>query len=203
VAETFPTPGTPVAFGDPLPVGQTSATTAVAAGEPHEAEATLLGLGPETWVYVSMTIFFALAIIVGKLPARIAGALDARIASVKRQLDEARAIRAEAEALLVEANRAREAAGRDAQAIVARAHAEAAELVAESETAAAQTIERRTAAAQAKIVAAERAAEAELRADVARRVTAAATAIIAAKADAGLQSRLTDDAIIGLERRLH
>jgi F-type H+-transporting ATPase subunit b len=202
VADILPSPGAPVAFGDPLPATETSATTAVATGEAHE-EATLMGLGPETWVYVSMTIFFALAIIVGKLPARIAGALDARIAAVRRQLDEARNIRAEAEALLVDANRAREAAGRDADAIIARAHAEAAELVAESETAAALTIERRTAAAEAKIAAAERAAEAELRADVARRVTAAARSIIAGKADAGLQSRLTDDAIAGLERRLH
>jgi F-type H+-transporting ATPase subunit b len=65
------------------------------------------------------------------------------------------------------------------------------------------TIERRTAAAESKIVAAERAAQAELRADVARRVTAAAATLIAAKSDKALQGRLTDDAIAGLESRLH
>jgi F-type H+-transporting ATPase subunit b len=176
--------------------------TQVPAAE-HHVEATLFGQGPEFWVYVSMAIFFALAIFVGKLPSRITGALDARIAAVKRQLDEARAIRAEAEALLAQANVSRQAAVKDAEAIIARAHVEAAEFVKESQASAAQTIERRTAAAQAKIAAAERAAEAELRADVARRVTAAAAAIITAKADKSLQSRLADDAIAGLDRRLH
>lgn len=174
---------------------------ATAAG--HAPEALLLGLGAETWVSVSMFIFFALAIIIGKLPQRIAAALDDRIAGVRRQLDEAKAIRAEAETLLIDAAKARDAATADAAAIVARARAEAAELVTSSERNAGLTIERRTAAALAKIAAAERAAEAELRADVAARVTAAAATLIAANADTALQARLTDDAILGLERRLH
>jgi F-type H+-transporting ATPase subunit b len=178
------------------------AGTAVPAGEHHE-EALLLGLGAESWVYVSVAIFILLAIFVGKLPSLITKALDDRIAGVKRQLDEAKAVRAEAEALLVDANRRRDAATKDAEAIVARAHAEAAELIASSEKAATLTIERRTAAAEAKIAAAERAAEAELRADVARRVTAAAATLIAAKTDKKLAAKLADDAIAGLERRLH
>ncbi|KAB7643693.1 F0F1 ATP synthase subunit B [Polymorphobacter fuscus] len=177
-------------------------TQAMTAEGAHEGP-LLLGLNAEAWVSVSMFIFFALAIILAKLPQRIAGALDDRIAGVKRQLDEAKAIRAEAEALLAGATRARDAATRDAEAIVARAEAEAAELINESRRAAELTIERRTVAAEAKIAAAERAAEADLRADVARRVTAAAATLIAAKADPALQARMTDDAILGLERRLH
>lgn len=176
------------------------ASTEVA--ESHD-EALLLGQGAEFYVYVSMAIFFALAVILGKLPQRIAGALDSRIAGVKRQLDEAKAIRAEAEALLADAGKARDAATRDAEAIVARAETEAAELLAASQRNAELTIERRTLAAEAKIAAAERAAEADLRAEVARRVTAAAATLIATNADAALQARLTDDAIAGLERRLH
>lgn len=183
------------------PGGKLHAGTA-APGE-HHAEPLLLGLGAEDWVYVSVFIFFALAIIIGKLPQRIAGALDARIAAVKRQLGEASAVRAEAEALLAAAKQRQEAATRDAEAIVARAHAEAAEVAAASEKAASDTIARRTAAADAKIAAAARAAEAELRAEVARRVTNAAATIIAANTDAALQAKLTDDAIAGLERRLH
>lgn len=182
--------------------GEVHAGTAAPGGE-HHVEATLLGLGAETWVYVSVAIFILLAIFVGKVPKLITDGLDARIAGVRRQLDEARAIRAEAEALLADANRRRDAATRDAEAIVARAHGEAAALAASSEKAAEQTIERRTAAAVAKIAAAERAAEAELRADVARRVTAAAATLIAARTDSAMASKLTDDAIAGLERRLH
>ena len=180
---------------------ETHAVTTAEGG--HHEGPLLLGMGAEQWVSVSMFIFFALAIIIGKLPQRIAAALDSRIAGVRRNLDEAKAIRAEAEALLADATKARDAATSDAAAIVARAESEAAELVETSRKAAALTIERRTAAAEAKIGAAERAAEAELRADVARRVTVAAATLIAANADAGLQARLTDDAITGLERRLH
>jgi F-type H+-transporting ATPase subunit b len=184
------------------PAGETHAGTAAPGAEHHE-EALLFGQGAEFYVYVSITIFFLLAIFVGKLPQRIASALDARIAGVRRQLDEAKALRLEAEALLADANRRREAATKDAEAILTRAKAEAAELVAETEKAAKLTIERRTAAAMSKIAAAERSAEADLRADVARRVTAAAATIIAAKTDKDLQAKLTDDAIAGLERRLH
>jgi len=181
--------------------GRQAGTTAP--GGEHQEEALLLGQGAEFYVYVSMTIFFVLAIVLGKLPQRIAAALDDRIAGVKRQLDEARALRIEAEALLSDANARRAAATLDAEAIVARARSEAGELIATAETAATLTIERRTAAAEAKIAAAERTAEVELRADVARRVTAAATALIAANTDKALATRLTDDAIAGLERRLH
>lgn len=169
---------------------------------PH-AEATLLGLEAETYVYISVAIFFVLAIVLGKLPQRMAAGLDARIAGVKRQLDEARALRAEAEALLADARARSDAATKDAAAIVARAEAEAAELIKTSEKAAAETIARRTAAAEAKIAAAERSAEAELKGEVARRVTAAAGALIAEKADKAMHDRLTEDAIAGIERRLH
>ena len=54
-----------------------------------------------------------------------------------------------------------------------------------------------------RIAAAERTATAELKAEVAAQVTKAAAAIIAARADKDLQTRLTDEAIAGLDRRLH
>ncbi len=187
---------------DAVATGELHAGTTAEGGE-HHAEPELLGLGAESWVYVSVFIFFVLAVVIGKLPQRIAAGLDARIALVKRQLGDASAIRAEAEALLAGARLRQEAASRDAEAIVARAHAEAAEVAAAGEKAASETIVRRTVAAEAKIAAATRAAEAELRAEVARRVTAAAATIIAANADAALQARLTDEAIAGLDRRLH
>ncbi len=190
----------PGAFGA-APVEGSEMLT-MAEGAAH-AEATLLGLPAETWVYISVSIFFVLAIVLFKAPKLIADALDARITAVKRQLDEAKALRGEAEALLADAKAKADAANRDAEAILARARTEAQTLVAESEKTAAETIARRTAAAEAKISAAERGAEAELRAELARRVTAAAASVIAGKADKAMRDRLTDDAIAGLDRRLH
>jgi len=192
----------PGAFGAPAPEGAELVATTEQREEAH-SEPVLLGLEAESWVYISVTIFFVLAVVLGKVPARIAGALDERIAGVRKQLDDAKALRGEAEALLNDAKVRADAAARDAAAMVARAEAEAAELVKAGEKAAAETIARRTAAAEAKISAAERSAEAELKAQVARQVTTAAAVLIADKADKAMHDRLTEDAIAGLERRLH
>ncbi|GGI93414.1 hypothetical protein GCM10007973_32100 [Polymorphobacter multimanifer] len=190
----------PGAFGAaPLEGAELMASTEAA---PH-SEASLLGLEAETGADISVAVFIVLAIVLGKVPARIAGALDARILAVRRQLDEAKALRAEAEALLADARARSEAATKYAAAMVARAEAEAAELIRTGELAAAETIARRTAAAEARIAASERSAEAELKSEVARRVTAAAATLIATKGDQSMHDRLTEDAIAGLERRLH
>jgi F-type H+-transporting ATPase subunit b len=169
----------------------------------HHAEQTLLGVGAEGWVYTGVAIFIVLAVVVFKAPSLIAKALDDRIAGVKKQLDEAAVLRAEAEKLLADAKAAKAAAESEAAAIRARAQTEAADLVKASEAAASDAIARRTAAAASRIAAAERTATVELKAEVAAQVTKAAAAIIAARADKELQTRLTDEAIAGLDRRLH
>ncbi|WP_353216432.1 hypothetical protein [Sandarakinorhabdus sp.] len=181
---------------------KSGAHTAANGGEPH-VEPVLLGLDAEGWVYVGVAIFIVLAVVVGKVPTLIATALDGRIASVKKQLDEAAGLRAEAEVLLADAKARQAAAAADAAAIRARAETEAAELVAASQLAASEAIARRSTAAEARIAAAERAAAAELKAEVAAQVTRAAAAIIAARSDQDLRTRLTEEAIAGLDRRLH
>lgn len=181
---------------------QPTAAATVAEGGHHE-EATLLGVGAEGWVYTGVAIFIVLAVVIGKVPSLIAKALDDRIAGVRKQLDEAASLRAEAEKLLAQAQAAKAAAESEAAAIRARAQAEATELVKASEAAASEAIARRTAAAASRIAAAERTATAELKAEVAAQVTRAAAAIIAARADQDLKTRLTDEAIAGLDRRLH
>lgn len=191
----------PGAFGAAPEAGMEMVATTGQVEEVH-LEPVLLGLAAETWVYISVSIFFILAVVIGKLPQRIAGALDERIAAVRRQLDEAKGLRAEAEALLSDAKVRADAATKDAAAMIARAEVEAADLIKTSEKAAADTIARRIAAAEAKIIAAERNAEAELKAQLARQVTAAAAALIADRADSAMHDRLTEDAIAGLDRRL-
>ena len=179
------------------------AETVDRAGDVHHAEATLLGVSAEGWVYTGVAIFIVLAVVVGKVPTLIAKALDDRIAGVRKTLDEAAALRAEAEKLLADAQATKAAAESDAAAIVARAQTEAADLVRASEKAASEAIARRAAAATSRIAAAERTAAADLKAEVAAQVTKAAAAIIAARADQDLQARLTDEAIAGLAHRLH
>lgn len=176
------------------------AQVAAHAGEGHEEGPTLLGLGAEGWVYVGLTIFILLAIIVGKAPQKIAEALDARIANTRRQLDEAKAIRAEAEALLAEAKARHAASAGDAAAIIAHAEAEAKTLVAKAERDATDLMARRAKMAEDKIGAAERGAVAEVRAMAADAATRAATAIIAARHDSNADKAIVDRTIAGLAR---
>ncbi len=166
----------------------------------HEEGPTLLGLSAEGWVYVGLTVFLALAVILGKAPQRIAEALDARIANTRRQLDEAKAIRAEAEALLTQAKARNAASAGDAAAIIAHAEAEASALLAKAEKDAADLMTRRAKMAEDKIGAAERSAVAEVRALAADAATRAATAIIAERHDGSADKRLVDQSIAGLAR---
>ena len=60
----------------------------------------MLGLDATQWVYVGVSIFFILAFAVGKVHKKIAEGLDAQIADKRKALDEAAAIRSEAEKML-------------------------------------------------------------------------------------------------------
>lgn len=184
----------------PIASGNDNAVALTQADGSHGEGPTLLGLGAEGWVYVGLTIFLLLAIFVAKAPKRVAEILDQRIADTRRQLDEAKQIRAEAEALLVEAKRRQVASAGDAEAIVAHAEAEASALLAKAETDAATLIERRGRMAEDKIAAAERAALVAVRATAAEAATTAATAIIAERHGAEADRRLIDRTIAGLGR---
>ncbi len=175
--------------------------TAVPVAEEVHDEA-YLGLDSYGWVGLAFVVFTLLIWRLGAFTG-IAGALDARGARIRAELDEARALRAEAETLLAEHKRQQAEAAKDAEAIVAHARQEAEQIVAAARTNTEAMIARRTAMAEAKIGAAERAAEADLRARAATLATAAAARIIASETDAATKAKLTDAAIGELDRRLH
>ena len=183
------------------PDSNTVATTQANGAVAMHEESAFSPANPEFWVYAGITIFLLLALTVFKFPKLIADALDKRIADTKRQLDEARSIRAEAEALLAEAKKRIAASAGDAAAIVAHAEDEAKQLLAKAETEAADLVARRSRMAEDKIAAAERGAIAEVRAKAADAAARAAAAIIAAKHDAAADKRMVDQAIAGLARR--
>src|SRR5262245_23406236 len=67
----------------------------------HHAEPIALGLNPVAWVALSMAVLIVVAIW-KKVPGMATGMLDSSIAEIRKQLDEAKALRAEAEALRAE-----------------------------------------------------------------------------------------------------
>ena len=178
-------------------------TPTVAGTEVPEHGPALLGLNSEGWVYVGLTIFLLLGIFVFKAPKLIAGALDRRIADTRRALDEARSVRAQAEALLADAKARQDAAAEDAKSILAHAETEAEALVAKAERDVATLIERRSRMAEDQISAAERQAVTDLRAQAASLAVTAAERLIVQQHDAGADKALTDRTIAALGQRLN
>lgn len=152
------------------------------------------GLGPSGWVGLSM-LAFILILLWKKVPALLAGGLDSKIAEIKNQLDEAKALRAEAEALRNEYAGKIAGAEKDAAAMLAHAEKEAEAIVAKAETDAEAMVARRKKMAEEKIAAAERGAVEELRARAANAAAVAARGLIGGKHDAAADAKLVDEAI--------
>lgn len=169
-----------------------------AAGAAPEADPRLLGLDAEGWVYAGITIFFLIAIFGAKAHRQLLAGLDARIADTRKALDEAAALRAEAEAVLGEAKARLAASAKDAAAMLDHAKAEATAIVAKAEADTSEMIARREKMASDKIEAAERGAIADLRAKAAEAATGAARGLIKAKHDAKADKALIDEAIAGI-----
>ncbi|MFN9377326.1 MAG: hypothetical protein ACK564_09925 [Novosphingobium sp.] len=155
------------------------------------------GLGPVTWVALAMTVLILVAI-GKKVPAMITGGLDSSIAEIRKQLDEAKALRAEAEALRQEYADKIASAEQDAAAMLEHAKSEADAIVAKAEADTKALIKRREKMAEDKIAAAERGAIAELRAKAANAAASAARQLIAANHNAKADKSLVDEAIGGI-----
>jgi F-type H+-transporting ATPase subunit b len=169
------------------------ATTEANAGEEH-AVPSALGFDATMLVALAMLVVIALAIW-KKVPAMIAGALDKQISGIKAQLDQATALRAEAEAIKAEYEAKAKQAAQDAIDMKAAAVEEAKLIVAQAKTDATNLIGRRAKAAEEKIAAAERAAIADVRAKAASVSAAAAAQLIAAHHDAKADASLVDQSI--------
>ena len=166
-------------------------------GEAHHAEPSALGLAPGAWVALAMLVFIGI-LIWKKVPGVIAGGLDSKIAQIKRQLDEAKALRQEAEALRDEYSAKIANAEKDAAAMLDHAKSEAQAIVAKAETDTAAMISRRQKMAEDKIAAAERSAIDEVRAKAANAAAVAAGGLIAKHHGPDADSKLVDQAISGL-----
>jgi len=164
---------------------------------PHAAPVAFGFIGPAAWVSLAMVVLLAVAIW-KKVPAMMSGMLDKSIAEIRHQLDEAKQLRAEAEALRKEYADKIAGAEKDAAAMLDHARHEADAIIAKAEADTAAVIVRREKMAEDKIGAAERAAVADLRARAADAAAAAAARLIATKHDASADRALVDQAIAGI-----
>lgn len=168
-----------------------------AAGAEHHAEPVALGFNPVAWVALSMAVLIAVAIW-KKVPGMLTSGLDASIAEIKKQLEEAKSLRAEAEKLRAEYAGKIANAEKDAAAMLEHARHEAEAIVAKAEADTTAVIARREKMAEDKIAAAERGAVAELQAKAAAAAAEAARSLIAKNHTAAADKALVDQAIGGI-----
>ncbi len=157
---------------------------------------------PTFWVGVG-TALFVLVLVRQKVPGMVAKMLDDRAAAIKAELDEAKRLRAEAEALLADYRKKTANAAGEAQAIVDNAKATAERLAADAKVQLQQQIERRAKMAEQKIAQAEADAIAEVRAAATSAATAAAADVIAKRMNDAKGDALINSAIADLGTKLH
>lgn len=187
------------AEGMPHAGAEAIATTAAEGGPEHHEDPSVLGMNGTVWVSLAMIVFL-LILVVKKVPALIVGGLDKQIADIRRQLDEAKTLRAEAEALRDEYARKIAAAEKDAADMASQAGHEAEAIVAKAKVDADELVSRRAKMAEDKIAAAERSALAEVRAKAAAAAASAAATLIAQRHGADADRALVDRTIAGLGR---
>ena len=134
-------------------------------------------LDAEFWVAVSFVVFLGGLIYLGVHEMALKY-IDQRRDKIKAELDEARRLKEEAQALLAQYQRKQREAEQEAAAILAGATAEAGRMLAEAKAKMEEFVARRSKMAESKIAQAEAQALADVRAAAADAAVAAAEKIL-------------------------
>jgi F-type H+-transporting ATPase subunit b len=157
---------------------------------------------PTFWVAISTSTFIVL-VILAKAPAMVARMLDARGAAIAKEIEEARKLREEAQALLASYEKRAREAEKEAQEIVVQARAESERFAVEAKKALETQIARRAKLAEDKIAQAEAQAVAEVRALAADIAIGAATRVIGQQMTPERAAQLVDASIRDLKSKVN
>ena len=153
-------------------------------------------------VLVSFLLFVGVLVYL-KVPGLLGGLLDKRAEGIQAELDEARALREEAQSLLASYERKQREVQDQADRIVAAAKESAAEAGEQAKKDLAASIERRVQAAEDQIASAEASAIKKVRDEAARIAVEAAGEVIAKEMTEAQSGALIQDAIKTVEDKLH
>jgi F-type H+-transporting ATPase subunit b len=156
----------------------------------------------EFWVAVAFVLFLLALVRLGA-HRTVVGALDDRSARIQAELDEARRLRTEAQALLAEYQRRQKEAEQEAQALIRSAEAEGERLQAEARAKVEEFVARRTKMAENKIAQAEAQAVAEVRSSATEAAIAAAEKILGNTVKGDVADALISDGIRDLQTKLN
>jgi F-type H+-transporting ATPase subunit b len=157
---------------------------------------------PEFWVGVSFFLFIGI-LFYYEVPRKLGQALDKRAEEISKELEEARKLRQEAEAVLADYRKREKEAENEAEDIVKLAKKEAQSYAAETRKAMQEQFERRTKLAEDKIARAEAQAIADVRAASIEAAVTAARSLIAEKLTPETADKLLQQSIDSLQSKLN
>ena len=167
------------------------------------ASGPFLSLTNTNFVVLIAFLLFVAVLVYLKVPGLLGRKLDERAAGIKAELDEARALREEAQSLLASYERKQKDVRAQAERIVAHAKEEASLAAAQAKEDLKASITRRLKAAEDQIASAEANAVREVRDTAVTIAIAAARDVIAKQMTAADGNKLIDAAIGEVEAKLH
>ena len=159
-------------------------------------------MGAEEWVAIAFGILMGVFGYMG-VHRTILAALDHRAGRIRNELDDARKLKDEAQALVAEYRARRASAEKEAEEIVASAKAEAERIAAEAKTKMEDFVTRRTKMAETKIAQAEAQALADVRAAAADAAVEAASRVMSGSLGSQTAVRLIASGIDEVRRQLN
>ena len=174
-----------------------TATPALAASGPF------FSLYNTNFVVLLAFILFILVLLKVKVPGMLGKALDKRADDIRAELDEAKALREEAQTVLASYERKQKEVQAQADRIVATAKEEAQAAAAQAKEDLKDSIARRLAGAEEQIASAQAAAVKDVRDQAITVAMGAAQDIIAKQMSAADANKLIDEAIGDVDTKLH
>ncbi|EPX80640.1 F0F1 ATP synthase subunit B [Litoreibacter arenae] len=179
------------------------ALTAVLPAPALAATGPFFSLHNTNFIVLLAFLLFIAVLFYFKVPGMLGGMLDKRAETIQAELDEAKALREEAQTLLASYERKQKEVAAQADRIVAEAKREAEAAATQAKEDLKTSIARRLQAAEDQIASAEANAVREVRDRAVSIAIAAAADVVAAKTSAADQNGLIDDAIAQVQAKLH
>ena len=178
-------------------------TTAMLASPAFAAEGPFFSLANTDFVVLLAFLLFLGVLFYFKVPRRLSDMLDKRSAGIRSDLDEARALREEAQSLLASYERKQGEVKAQAERIVEHARDEARLASEEAKKNLGETIERRVRAAEEQLASARTAAVREVQERAARVAVAVAAEVVARQMTGDRASQLVESSIDTVAARLN
>jgi F-type H+-transporting ATPase subunit b len=175
----------------------------VAASPAFAAKGPFFSLANTDFIVVVSFILFVGVLFYFKVPSMLTGLLDKRAEGIQSEIDEARALREEAQTLLASFERKQRDVQEQADRIVVAAKESATEIAAQAKLDLEKSIERRLRAAEDQIASAEASAVRQVRDEAVRIAIGTASEVIARDMKAARADALVDEAISTVAAKLH